>query len=419
MIDVVVVGAGAAGLAASRMLRSAGLTVLTVEAKDRIGGRAHTDHTTFGIPWDRGAHWLHDAEHNPLRAFADDLGIAYDRGPRTFVIHGPAGFVGHERKEEIQRYRERSSALIAEAGARGEDRAAAEVVPPHETFRAMFDSGFAAFNGVEPERMSTLDYARSIDGGNWPVVDGYGALLSRVARDVPVRTGTRALAIGLRPQRVEVTTSAGTIQASHVLLTVSTDVLASGAIAFDPDLPKTLREAARALPLGEANKIAVAFGRNVFGRDDHHFLAFENRTLETIRFDVCPAGRNLALGYVGGSFAREIEAAGADAMTAFALDHLVRAYGSDLRRHLVGTACTGWCGDPDVRGGYSCARPGHAAARFVLHEPVYGRIHLAGEAASIGGYGTVHGAWQSGEATAPRIVAAMSLRRQQKKAGPV
>ena len=111
------------------------------------------------------------------------------------------------------------------------------------------------------------------------------------------------------------------------------------------------------------------------------------------------------MGYLGGQFARELERAGEPAMAAFALDRLADAYGHDIRRSVRAVATTGWCGDPHIRGGYSCARPGRAAARQVLNEELGGRrLLFAGEACSIPAYGTVHGAWQSGEAAADRIV---------------
>lgn len=402
-VDVAVVGAGAAGLAASRMLRRAGLSVVTLEAKSRIGGRCFTDRASLGLPWDRGAHWLHDAEHNPLRAHADRLGVGYSRMPRKVLHHRDGGFADPAWTAEVQTYLERAFQAVNEAGGRGEDRPASEVVPEHSRFRAMFWSLFAAFNGVEPERMSTLDHARSADGANWPVLDGYGTLLARLADDLPVWLDAPARRIDLRHPQVRIDTGRGTLSARAAIVTVSTAVLAEGVLNFEPPLPASHLEALAALPLGEANKVAIAFEQNVFGREEHHFLGFEHTGLEAVRFDVRPAGRNVAIGYFGGRFAREIEAAGAAAMTEFALERLKTAYGRGIVRHLRRAAATGWCADPHVLGGYSCARPGRAEARRVLAWPV-GPLHFAGEAASIEAYGTVHGAWTSGEAAAARIM---------------
>ena len=79
MFDLIIIGAGCAGLAAAREAKRCGLSYTVLEAQDRIGGRAYTNTTTFGIPIDYGCHWLHAASVNPLRQLADDYGFAYER----------------------------------------------------------------------------------------------------------------------------------------------------------------------------------------------------------------------------------------------------------------------------------------------------------------------------------------------------
>ncbi len=76
-VDVAIVGAGAAGLGAAKALQAAGKTFVVLEAMNRSGGRAWTDTETFGVPVDWGCHWLHSASINPMRAFADELGVSY------------------------------------------------------------------------------------------------------------------------------------------------------------------------------------------------------------------------------------------------------------------------------------------------------------------------------------------------------
>ncbi|MEQ8827940.1 MAG: FAD-dependent oxidoreductase, partial [Parvibaculum sp.] len=84
VVDVAIVGAGAAGLAAARRVYELGLSGYLLVAKPRIGGRTHTDTETFGVAWDRGAHWLHSADVNPLTKIADELGHPYLARPRPF-----------------------------------------------------------------------------------------------------------------------------------------------------------------------------------------------------------------------------------------------------------------------------------------------------------------------------------------------
>jgi monoamine oxidase len=400
VFDLVVVGAGAAGLAAARTALASGLTVVVLEAKRRIGGRAHTDTATFGVPWDRGAHWLHQASRNPFTAFAEAQGFGCDRStlPRRLWS---GGWAGADLQAELDAYYARGFAAIAAAGAAGLDVAASEAIPPHPRFRAMFDSWSAALSGADPERVSTLDYARyEMSGGNWRVVDGFGVLLARFGQGLPVELATPAKRIRWGGREVVVETARGALRGRTVIVTASTNVLASGRIAFDPPLPARKQEALAAVPVGEAGKVALALEGELPGPAGAYFLHIEHRTHEAMRFEMRPFGRNLVVGYLGGRFAAELEAAGPEAMVAFATDQLARVFGAGLRGQVRAAAATGWVHDPDILGGYSCALPGMAHLRPRLAEPLAERVFFAGEAGSLEAFGTVHGARASGEAAA-------------------
>jgi monoamine oxidase len=402
-LDVVIGGAGAAGLAAARTALACGLTVKVLEAKGRIGGRAHTDAETFGVPWDRGAHWLHNARRNAFTRFADAEGFAYDRGtiPRRLWS---AGWAEGKLQAALDDYYARAFAAVDAAGAAGRDVAASEVIPAHPRFLAMFDSWFAALAGVDPERASTLDYCRYENGGgNWRVLAGFGALVARFGAGLPVALATRAERIRWGGDDVLVETARGTLRSRAVIVTASTNVLASGRIAFEPGLPPAKLEALAAIPTGEANKVALAFERDVLGPDGP-YLHIEHSGHQAIRFELRPAGANLAIGYLAGRFAAELETAGPQAMVAFATDQLAQVFGADLRKHVRAAAATGWVRDPDILGGYSHALPGMAHLRPLLAEPLAERVFFAGEACSIEAFGTVHGARTSGE-NAARAVA--------------
>ena len=410
-LDLVVVGAGAAGLAAARTALASGLTVAVLEAKNRIGGRAHTDTETFGVPWDRGAHWLHDARHNPFTVFADQEGLAYQQTPIPRRLWS-AGWADAALEAELGDYYERAFAAIDEAGAAGLDVAASEVIPPHPRFRAMFESWSAALSGADPERISTLDYGRyAADGGNWRVVNGFGALVARFGAGLPVELATPARRIRWDGNAVLVEAARGTLRAQAVIVTLSTNVLASGRLAFVPPLPAWKQEALTAVPVGEANKIALALEGDLPGPPRPYFLHLEHRTHEAMRFEIGALGRDLVIGYLGGRFAAELEAAGPGAMAAFATDKLVQVFGANARKRIGRVAATGWVGDPDILGGYSFALPGKAHLRRLLAEPLAERVFFAGEACSIEAFGTVHGARASGEAAAHAVASRLRARR--------
>lgn len=397
--DLIVVGAGAAGLAAARTALAGGLGVVVLEAKDRIGGRCVT--ARLGperLPWERGANWIHGAEHNPFKAYADAHGFTTEaqNQPRRIWSEGwPAGL-----REATQAYYESAMAAIEAAGRAGQDVPASDVVPPHPRFRAMFEAWFASFCGVEPGRTSTLDVSLyREDLLHVRVEAGYGALLAHFGGAVPVRLGTPALRIDWRGPGVTVATPGGDLRSKAAIVTVSTNVLAAGGIVFEPALPSSLTDAFEAVPVGEANKAALVFDRDVFGIETC-FAQYEHDTVEATRFEIRPFGRPLAIAHFGGRFAAAIEAEGSEAMVDFALERLVMMFGADIKRHVVASATTAWCGDPEILGGYSCARPGFGRAREIFAEPLAERLLFAGEATSLDAYGTVHGARASGERAA-------------------
>ena len=412
--DLIVVGAGAAGLAAARRARALGLAVTVVEAKDRIGGRAWTDTTSLGVPWERGANWLHDAERNLFRRYADETGFSYERQPQERRLWSGGRF-DPALRATLDEYGAAAFAAVAAAGGAGQDIAAATVIPPDARFSRLFAPWFAALNGIEAERMSTLDFARAaFDGGNWRVEAGYGALLLHYGRGVPVELATPARRIRWGGQGVRVETARGELNASAALVTVSTNVLASGRIAFDPPLPPSRHEALAAIPTGHAAKVALAFTHNVFALEAPCFLRIDHPQHEAFIFELRPFGRELAIGHLAARWATEAEAAGPQAMAETAIAALVHVFGSDVRNALRAFATTAWSSDPDVLGGYSCALAGKAHLRPRLAEPLGERLFFGGEACSLHAYGTAHGAAETGiaaaEAIARRLAPAAAAR---------
>ena len=86
--DVVIVGAGMAGMSAARVLIENGHSVVLLEARDRTGGRAYTENSTFGHAYDHGAQWLHSADRNPLTQIAIDhrFSVIEDNGEGLLVL---------------------------------------------------------------------------------------------------------------------------------------------------------------------------------------------------------------------------------------------------------------------------------------------------------------------------------------------
>lgn len=192
-----------------------------------------------------------------------------------------------------------------------------------------FDSWMSAEWGASLEKISTLDAARYRDTDeNWPVEDGYGALVARIAGEVPVELATPVEQIDWRGEQVRIVTRAGTVEASAVIITVSTAVLDAGSIAFDPPLPGWKLEAVAATPLGRANKVGFGIERGYLGVDEPRVITVPVAGGPLMSFRLCPFGRDLADGYLAGSLCKELEAASQDAMIETARDALIAALGS-------------------------------------------------------------------------------------------
>ena len=212
-----------------------------------------------------------------------------------------------------------------------------------------------------------------------------------------------------RGGRIEVRTSKGTVAGRHVIVTASTNVLASGKIKFEPALPKRQLDAFDRLRLGSLDHIALELAGNPLGlqRDD---LVFEKATgTSTAALLANVSGTPLAMIQVGGRFGRELSAKGNAAMVDFAVEWLAGLYGADVRKAVRRTHATRWTEDPWTLGAIATAAPGAQGARKILMEPVRDRMFFAGEAAHETLWGTVGGAWESGERAAEAALRKMGV----------
>jgi monoamine oxidase len=398
MLDVVIIGAGAAGIAAARHATELGLSALLVEANDRVGGRASTDNDTFGVPFDLGCYWFHSPEHNPLIGHANKLGIPYlASGQKTHYVRDGRWLNGSEAnacEEYIEACFERIAAHIRH----GQDRAVCELFDASNPWHAAFEAEFTAKQGVPPQQSSTYDFARYVwTGEDLPVIGGFGNLIHRLAADLPISLNTPVSRIELLPQSVRVSTAQGTIEARTVIVTVSTGVLRSGAIQFVPKLPDWKQGAIDVLPMGHCNKVAISFLRPALGACDNWLVVPLRSGFEAVELVLKPGGHEMAVALFNGPFGKELAEAGVAAMVDYAVERLVDVFGADLRQALSPVhAAVDWDGDPHVLGCFSAALPGRADARIDLARPVDDRLFFAGEATSLRFMGDVHGAWLSG-----------------------
>jgi monoamine oxidase len=410
MLDIVIIGAGAAGLAAARRLQDKGASFRLLEAKPHIGGRVVTDSVTLGAPIDLGAHWLHSPSLNPLTPLVDRYLFHVKHGAEDFRVARGGAILAGVAHDECFAYVEDGFAKI-DAVADGEhDCPVADLFPFRGKWHDFFEANFVAKQGVPSDQASALDFARYVwEGDDWPVLDGFGALIARHAQGIPVELETPATRIAWGGKTgVTVDTPRGTIEARAAIVAVSTGVLASEVIRFAPSLPDWKLEAIDDLPLGSCNKVALGFTRNPFGDLDTVMLMPDLGPDQSVELVVREGGRNVVTTMFNGPHAKALATEGARAMADYALTQLAAIFGSDVKACVTDRLVVAdWDHDPWVRGCYAAARVGRYQARAALARPVDGRLFFAGEAAHDRYMGDVHGAHLSGEAAADAALAAV------------
>lgn len=414
-VDVVVIGAGAAGIAAARRLLRPGLSILVLEARDRIGGRAWTVRAE-GEGLDMGCGWLHSADDNVLAGRVQAEGLTLDQTPppwRTQAFdHEMTRADQTEFGEAFADFDQRvtEAAALVRAGV-GEDRPASDFFDPDCRWNPRMDAISGALNGARFAEVSSLDYDAYGDTGvNWRVREGYGRLIARLGEAVsPITITDCAVSrIDRSGPVLRLETNRGELTARIVILTVPNSLISSETIRIDPPVPALL-EATTGVPLGLASKVHMTVrGAGDFQPDTQ--LWTRTDTAETGGYHLRPFGRPMIEAYFGADLAWGLEAQGPAALFDFAVSELVAALGSDMRRRLEAVAVSGWGVDHWSRGAYSHALPGHAADRAKLRTSVEDRIFLAGEATAPVYYGTAHGAWMEGERAADAALTAQALK---------
>lgn len=418
-VDIVVIGAGVAGLAAAAAAREHGLDCVVLEATGRIGGRAFTIDLA-GAPCDLGASWLHDAEHNPLTDIARAHGDAVTNSDRSarqrrkFIDGRPA------TDDELADFDATWDVFTDVASARAQ---AGDDTSVDDAIAAIRDRPWTAtieyweaclIAAADPRRFSVRDWHLNLlEGSNLDVGGGLGAFVERrlgppagtIWHDAPA---TR-IAWNGSGGRVRVETPRGVVTAEACIVTVSTGVLAAGAIVFDPPLPAATTAAIDGLPMGLLTKIVLpATGDERLGFTETTLL--QRRVTDPMQpamnFLCWPYGRPFIIGFVGGPGAWDLARAGERAQDAFARGELRAMLGDDADRALGPAVVSGWATDAAYLGSYAFATVGQVAARAALAAPLGdGHLVFAGEAVCTDGRaGTVGGACLSGRAAA-RIAA--------------
>ncbi|MBU4611187.1 FAD-dependent oxidoreductase [Achromobacter sp. GG226] len=412
----VVVGAGAAGLAAAHRLQSRGHTVLVLEASQRIGGRAHTDVSTFSTPMDLGCAWLHRADRNPLSAVARDLGfgvMSHDDAPEHIRDDGVE--IDADARLAWHRARSRLSKAVASYGMLGNNDIAVSALVPddrHWTHLAALANIAELDCGGPSGRTSTRGL--QFQGDTWPNVlvrEGMGEIVRHLGRGLTIALGQPVSAIDDTGHGVTVTAAGGTVRAAHCIVTVSTGVLRAEMIRFPRGLGNEYLRALEAMPMGHFNKVIVEFDRPIPGVAPGDIVN-EGRTGDperALQFLIGPWNTTSVVAYAGGDYGRHLSESPADTAVDEVVSRFTRCMGGLGAHRVVRQRVTDWSRNALFQGSYAYLQTGGGEARRILGAEGDSRVHFAGEATATELAQTCGGAYLTGIAAAQRVHEAVEL----------
>jgi polyamine oxidase len=420
-VDAIIIGAGMAGLSAARKLVDAGKSVVVLEARERIGGRIHTDRS-LGFAAELGANWIHGTTGNPLVDLAKASGaraVRFDHDSIA-VLTGSGRPLddGSKFAELRQTYDQVIEAVAATCGGKSATDALEGPLKKAvgefglggsdvDIMNVLLEREFAADYAAAPSLLNRCasQMGEAFEGEDLIVINGYDRLPNMLAQGLNIRLGEPVESIRWTESGVEVLSERNRYSANYCICTVPLGVLKAGAIKFDTDLPDTHLEAIERIGFGSFVKAIVTFDNEaVLPKTNVAFAANKRRVFRNLVGLSGIAGRPAVLAYCGGGDAVTASKM-SDRQIAQEIAESIALSRKSTSSRINSVLVSRWSEDPFALGAYSYPAAATKADDFeALSAPVDERLYFAGEAASPY-FGTVHGAHLSGNKAADAILA--------------
>ena len=434
--DAVVLGAGAAGLAAARVLSQAGCSAIVLEARDRVGGRIYTrEDAGLPVPIDLGGEFIHGATEISFALLRSAGTVAVDTGGDSYALEDGELRDRGDPFAAVQRVMKRARDLPEDVSIEEFLRGLPDDLDDVERVRRNVRMMVEGFDAADPRRASTRALAEEWGGGEngqtseqFRPVGGYGPLLRALlgALDparVHVRLATavhavrRIAASDGEPDRVvvEATTCTGealSVRARAAIVTLPVGVLQANDVRFEPELPQRTRAALERIVMGPVIKLALRFRTRFWervhaGRYRDGAFFYNGDGGFPVFWTLLPMRTPLLIAWAGGPRAAALSGRDEPQLVRQALNDLAVLFGDEADPHgeLEAAYAHDWDRDPYARGAYSYVSVGAGDPRGDLAAPVDGVLFFAGEATSpIAEAGTVAGALQTGERAAREVL---------------
>lgn len=417
-VKVIVIGAGVSGLAAARHLMDAGCEVIVLEARDRLGGRLHTDRS-LGTPVEMGANWIHGTEKNPVSALAKAVGaktFTTDSDDKMEVFR-PGGKPVPDRELDAAeaRYQRVLDRIDSDIDENADISLSAAIEARDPAFLRDPLLGWVLTDETESDQGAPADTISAywfdedsaFAGPEVVLPGGYDVILAPLAKGLDIRLKAPVTRVSRLAGGVVVESAAGRFEAGHVVCSLPLGVLKAGRVTFEPPLPAAHAGAIRRMGVGTVTKASIEFSEGFWPREPHFFgyVATMRGRWPTILNHKAITGHNILTAIATGPYAAVADAMTPEALKADLLAALADLFGRKMPE-ATGFVASGWSRDAFAEGAYSVIAPGSTPADFAtLAQGIDNRLFLTGEHTDFAYHATVHGAYLSGLRTAKTILA--------------